>query len=198
MRCPWGDDPAMIAYHDTEWGKELRGDRELFERMSLEAFQSGLSWAIILRKRDGFREAFAGFDPEAVAAFGDADIDRLLEDAGIVRNRMKIEATISNARTLLELDESFSDLLWSFAPPPRPAPDVLRRGAGHDARVDRDGQGAQEEGFSVLRPDHGIRADAGHRHGQRPPRGLRRPRDPPQRSTEHDANCRRGSRKLRP
>jgi DNA-3-methyladenine glycosylase I len=122
VRCPWGNDPAMIAYHDTEWGKELRGDRELFERMSLEAFQSGLSWLIILRKREGFREAFANFVPEIVAGFGDADTERLLQDAGIVRNRMKIEATISNARTLLELDESFSDLLWSFAPPPRPAP----------------------------------------------------------------------------
>ncbi|WP_305765009.1 DNA-3-methyladenine glycosylase I [Aeromicrobium sp. A1-2] len=122
VRCPWGDDPAMISYHDTEWGRELRGDRELFERMSLEAFQSGLSWAIILRKREHFREAFAGFDPAAVAAFGDADVARLLGDAGIVRNRLKIEATISNARTLLALDESFSDLLWSFAPAPAPAP----------------------------------------------------------------------------
>ena len=122
VRCPWGNDPAMLDYHDTEWGKELRGDRELFERMSLEAFQSGLSWATILRKRDRFREVFADFDPEVVAAFGDADIDRLLQDAGIVRNRKKIEATISNARTLLDLDESFSDLLWAFAPPPGPAP----------------------------------------------------------------------------
>jgi DNA-3-methyladenine glycosylase I len=122
LRCPWGNDPAMIAYHDNEWGKELRGDRELFERMSLEAFQSGLSWLIILRKREGFREAFANFDPEVVAGFGDADTERLLQDAGIVRNRMKIEATIRNSRTLLELDESFSELLWSFAPPPRPAP----------------------------------------------------------------------------
>ena len=112
----------MIAYHDTEWGKVLRGDRELYERMSLEAFQSGLSWAIILRKRDRFREVFHDFDPEKVAAFDDADIQRLLEDAGIVRNRLKIEATISNARTLLALDGSFSDLLWSFAPPPKPAP----------------------------------------------------------------------------
>jgi len=122
VRCPWGNDPAMIAYHDDEWGRELRGDRELFERLSLEAFQSGLSWAIILRKRDNFRAAFSGFDPEAVAAFGDADVARLLDDAGIVRNRLKIEATIGNARTLVELDESFSDLLWSFAPPPAPAP----------------------------------------------------------------------------
>ncbi|MRK02955.1 MULTISPECIES: DNA-3-methyladenine glycosylase I [Aeromicrobium] len=122
VRCPWGEDPAMTAYHDTEWGRELRGDRELFERMSLEAFQSGLSWAIILRKRERFREVFAGFDPEVVAGFGEPDVARLLDDAGIVRNRRKIEATISNARTLLALDESFSDLLWSFAPPPRPAP----------------------------------------------------------------------------
>ncbi|MET0468187.1 MAG: DNA-3-methyladenine glycosylase I [Aeromicrobium sp.] len=122
VRCPWGDAPAMTEYHDTEWGRELRGDRELFERMSLEAFQSGLSWAIILRKRDRFREVFSGFDPEAVAAFGPAEVARLLDDAGIVRNRLKIEATISNARTLLALDESFSDLLWSFAPPERPAP----------------------------------------------------------------------------
>jgi DNA-3-methyladenine glycosylase I len=122
VRCPWGNDPAMIAYHDTEWGRELRGDRELFERMSLEAFQSGLSWAIILRKRDRFREVFADFAPETVAAYGEADVLRLLDDAGIVRNRLKIEATISNARTLLALEESFSDLLWSFAPPAAPAP----------------------------------------------------------------------------
>jgi len=122
LRCPWGNDPAMTEYHDAEWGRELRGDHELYERMSLEAFQSGLSWLIILRKRDRFREVFADFDPEAVANFGEADVARLLDDAGIVRNRMKIEATISNARTLLALDESFSELLWSFAPPPRPAP----------------------------------------------------------------------------
>lgn len=123
VRCPWGNDPAMLAYHDTEWGKELRGDRELFERMSLEAFQSGLSWAIILRKRERLREVFADFDPAVVATFGDADTERLLGDAGIIRNRMKIEATISNARTLLALDGSFGDLLWSFAPPAKPAPE---------------------------------------------------------------------------
>lgn len=122
VRCPWGNDAAMTEYHDTEWGRELRGDRELFERMSLEAFQSGLSWAIILRKRDRFREAFGGFDPEIVAGYGPADVARLLDDVGIVRNRLKIAATISNAQVLLALEESFSDLLWSFAPPPRPAP----------------------------------------------------------------------------
>lgn len=122
VRCPWGDDPAMTAYHDTEWGRELRGDVALFERMSLEAFQSGLSWAVVLRKRDRFREVFAGFDPVVVAAFGEADVARLLDDAGIIRNRLKIDATIGNARTLLDLEGSFSDLLWSFAPAPRPAP----------------------------------------------------------------------------
>jgi DNA-3-methyladenine glycosylase I len=124
-RCAWGSDAAMQAYHDVEWGRELRGDVPLFERMSLEAFQSGLSWAIILRKREGFRAAFAGFDPEAVAAFGRDDVDRLLADAGIVRNRLKIAATIHNARTLVDLDTSFSDLLWSFAPPARPAPRTM-------------------------------------------------------------------------
>ena len=81
VRCPWGNDPAMIAYHDTEWGKVLRGDRELYERMSLEAFQSGLSWAIILRKRDRFREVFHDFDPARVAAFGESDVERLLGEA---------------------------------------------------------------------------------------------------------------------
>ena len=125
QRCPWGADPAMLEYHDREWGHGLRGDVALYERMSLEAFQSGLSWAIILRKREGFRSAFDGFDPEMVAAYGPADVERLLADAGIVRNRLKIDATISNARTLIDLDTSFSDLLWSFAPDDHPAPKRL-------------------------------------------------------------------------
>jgi DNA-3-methyladenine glycosylase I len=125
QRCPWGDAPAMLDYHDHEWGHELRGDVALYERMSLEAFQSGLSWAVILRKREGFRSAFDGFDPEVVAAYGPADVERLLADAGIVRNRLKIDATISNARTLVDLDVSLSDLLWSFAPDDRPAPHRL-------------------------------------------------------------------------
>ena len=115
----------MLEYHDREWGHELRGDVALFERMSLEAFQSGLSWAIILRKREGFRAAFAGFDPATVAGFGPDDIERLLADAGIVRNRLKIEATIHNARTLVELDTSFSDLLWAFSPADHAAPQRL-------------------------------------------------------------------------
>jgi DNA-3-methyladenine glycosylase I len=116
-RCGWATSaPEYVAYHDEEWGRPLRGDREMFERMSLEAFQSGLSWLTILRKRDGFRTAFDGFDPHLVAAYDEADVARLLADASIIRNRSKIEATISNARVITEMDESFSDLLWSFAP----------------------------------------------------------------------------------
>jgi DNA-3-methyladenine glycosylase I len=124
LRCGWaGSAPEYLDYHDTEWGRELRGDQALFERLSLEAFQSGLSWITILRKREGFRAAFHDFDIERVAAFDEADVDRLLGDARIVRNRAKVEATIANARAVLDLDGSLSDLLWSFAPePPRPAP----------------------------------------------------------------------------
>jgi DNA-3-methyladenine glycosylase I len=123
-RCPWGASaPDYLPYHDTEWGKELHGDTALFERVSLEAFQSGLSWITILRKRPAFRAAFAGFDPARVALFDEADVERLLADAGIVRNRAKVLATIANARAVLDLDGSLDELLWSFAPrPPRPAP----------------------------------------------------------------------------
>ena len=124
-RCPWGagSSPDYVAYHDEEWGRPLRGDAELFERVSLEAFQSGLSWLTILRKRPAFRVAFAGFDPAKVADFDVDDEARLLADAGIVRNRAKVAATIANARAVLALDEPLTDLLWSFAPdPPRPAP----------------------------------------------------------------------------
>ncbi len=117
LRCPWGTGtPDYTAYHDVEWGRPLHGDAALFERVSLEAFQSGLSWLTILRKRPAFRSAFAGFDPAAVAAFGDADIDRLMADAGIVRNRAKVLATIGNARATVELAGGLDALLWSFAP----------------------------------------------------------------------------------
>jgi DNA-3-methyladenine glycosylase I len=117
VRCGWGSStPDYAAYHDDEWGVPLRGETAMFERISLEAFQSGLSWLIILRKRPGFRAAFAGFDPAAVAAFGAADRERLLADVGIVRNRLKIDATIANARAVLELDTPLDELLWSFAP----------------------------------------------------------------------------------
>ena len=126
VRCPWAvDTPGSTLYrdyHDTEWGRELHGRDDLFERLCLEAFQSGLSWITILRKREAFRQAFAGFDVEVVARFGDADVDRLLADAGIVRNRRKIDAVIANARAVLDLSGTDLDaLLWSFAPPRRTA-----------------------------------------------------------------------------
>lgn len=118
-RCFGDGDPLYEEYHDTEWGVPVRGDQALFERMSLEAFQSGLAWITILRKREGFRAAFAGFDPAVVAGFGEQDRERLLADAGIVRNRAKIDATIANARALLALQaegRSLTDLFWSHAP----------------------------------------------------------------------------------
>jgi DNA-3-methyladenine glycosylase I len=122
-RCGWaGSAPEYVAYHDDEWGRPLHGEIPLFERLSLEAFQSGLSWLVILRKRAAFRAAFAGFDPAAVAGFGDADVARLLADAGIVRNRAKIDATVQNARRVLELDRPLDELLWSFAPDPAQHP----------------------------------------------------------------------------
>ena len=128
-RCPWADSTDDYrAYHDDEWGRPVHGDVALYERISLEAFQSGLSWLTILRKRPSFRAAFDGFDPRVVAAYGDADIDRLMADAGIVRNRRKVEATIQNARALVALQESggsLDALVWSFAPSPRPRPRSL-------------------------------------------------------------------------
>jgi DNA-3-methyladenine glycosylase I len=117
VRCGWATSTAdYLAYHDEEWGVELHGDDEMYERMSLEAFQSGLSWLTILRKRAAFRAAFAGFRIEKVARYGDADVARLLGDAGIVRNRAKIEAAVANARAALTVHEGLSTLLWSFAP----------------------------------------------------------------------------------
>lgn len=124
--CPWvGDDAEYRRYHDEEWGTPLRGDRALFEKLSLEGFQAGLSWITILRKRPRFREVFAGFEPEAVAAFSEEDVERLMQDTGIIRNRAKIEATISNARIVASMRPAELDgLMWSFVPinpKPRPA-----------------------------------------------------------------------------
>lgn len=121
-------DPLLQAYYDTEWGMPIRDEQGLFERLSLEGFQSGLSWATILRKRPAFREAFASFDPDAVAAFDDGDVERLLSDAGIVRNRAKILATIGNARATVAMRGTVRDggglaeLVWSFQPDETPAP----------------------------------------------------------------------------
>jgi len=120
-RCGWcGDDPLNRSYHDDEWGRPLRGDDALFELLSLEGFQAGLSWLTILRKRESFRRAFAEFSIERVADFDERDVKRLLGDAGIVRHRGKIEATIGNAVAALELSEGLSEFVWAFAPPPRP------------------------------------------------------------------------------
>lgn len=122
-RCPWGAAPEIYReYHDLEWGRPIRGDDALFERVSLEAFQSGLSWLVILRKREAFRKAFDDFRIAKVAAYTDDDAARLLEDAGIVRNRLKIAATIANAKAAARLDGGLSDLVWSFAPEPRERP----------------------------------------------------------------------------
>ncbi|WP_243229180.1 DNA-3-methyladenine glycosylase I [Microbacterium sp. CIAB417] len=123
-RCAWvGSDAEYERYHDEEWGRPLHGDRALFEKMSLEGFQAGLSWITILRKRPRFREVFAGFEPERVALFDDEDVERLMGDAGIIRNRAKIEATIGNARLVASMaDGELDALMWSFAPAPRPRP----------------------------------------------------------------------------
>jgi DNA-3-methyladenine glycosylase I len=124
-RCFGDGDPLYERYHDEEWGRPVRDERGLFERLSLEAFQSGLSWVTILRKRDAFRAAFAGFEPDRVASFAAADVARLLADAAIVRNRAKIEATIANARATLELRERGTPLnkvLWDARPAPGPPP----------------------------------------------------------------------------
>ncbi|GAA3375170.1 DNA-3-methyladenine glycosylase I [Streptomyces sannanensis] len=125
LRCPWGlSTEDYVTYHDTEWGRPLHGDDALYERLCLEAFQSGLSWLTILRRREGFRSAFDGFRIASVAAFTDADAERLLADEGIIRNRAKIEATLANARVLAEWAEGeLDELIWSYAPDPgRPAP----------------------------------------------------------------------------
>lgn len=122
-RCPWAAGaPDYRAYHDFEWGKQVRGDDALYERLTLEAFQSGLSWLTILRKRPAFRAAFDGFRLAAVAGYGEAEVARLLADRGIVRNRAKIEAAVQNARAAHDLPGGLAALLWSFAPPPRPRP----------------------------------------------------------------------------
>ncbi|HWF30766.1 MAG TPA: DNA-3-methyladenine glycosylase I [Mycobacterium sp.] len=130
VRCDWAavrpgpDFDLYRNYHDQEWGRPVHDGVVLFERMNLEAFQSGLSWLIILRKRENFRRAFSGFDIEAIARYTDADVQRLMADPGIVRNRAKIEATINNARAAADLGspEDLSELLWAFAPPQRPRP----------------------------------------------------------------------------
>lgn len=154
LRCPWGTAPDLRAYHDTEWGRVLHGEAALFERISLEAFQSGLSWAIILRKRPAFRAAFAEFDPEQVARFGDRDVERLLADAAIVRNRAKIAATIQNARAVLALreDEGLDALLWSFAPAAGSAPRTVADVPAVSAASQAMARELKKRGFAFVGP----------------------------------------------
>lgn len=132
-RCWWcGDDPEYQRYHDQEWGRPVRDDRRMFEKLCLEGFQSGLSWITILRKRESFRRAFANFEPAKVAAFGDSDVQRLLADASIVRHRGKIEAAINNAAKALELiaqEGSLAEFIWRYVPPADERPARMTREA---------------------------------------------------------------------
>ena len=175
VRCPWSlSAPEYVAYHDTEWGWPVDSVAGLYERLTLEAFQSGLAWITILRKRESFRRAFAGFDPEVVAGFGEDDRARLLADAGIVRNVAKIDAAIANARVVADLGERFVDLVWSFrTPSPRPAPGEFRAVTPESTAL---AKALQAAGIRFVGPDHGVRADAGDRAGRRPPQRLRGPR----------------------
>lgn len=145
--------PLLQEYYDTEWGMPIRDEQGLFERLSLEAFQSGLSWATILRKRPAFREAFAGFDPEAVAAFGD-DEARLMADAGIVRNRAKIRATITNAQATVALRErgGLGQLIWSFQPESMPQPRSMAEAPTQSPESKAMSKALKKEGFVFVGP----------------------------------------------
>jgi DNA-3-methyladenine glycosylase I len=161
VRCWPTTDEAYAAYHDDEWGRPVVDERGLYERLCLEGFQSGLSWLTILRKRENFRRAFAGFEPDAVARFGARDISSLLEDAGIVRHRGKIEAAIANARGVLALREAgtpLPELLWSYR--------------SDDARLARALEAAESGRLPVRRPDDRLLDDAGVRDRQRPSPGV--------------------------
>ncbi|BBZ03230.1 DNA-3-methyladenine glycosylase I [Mycolicibacterium chitae] len=157
-RCGWAelasaaDAQLYRDYHDQEWGRPLRGTVPLFERISLEAFQSGLSWLTILKKRENFRAAFDGFDVETVAGYGEVDVARLMADAGIVRNRAKIDATIANARAIAELDGDLSELLWSFAPAPRPRPASLAEVAAKTTESAAMAKELKRRGFRFVGP----------------------------------------------
>jgi DNA-3-methyladenine glycosylase I len=159
-RCWWGaGDPLYRPYHDDEWGRPVADDRRLFEKLSLEGFQAGLSWLTILRKRERFRRAFAGFDPAVVARFGDRQVDRLLADPGIVRNRAKIEATINNAGRYAELAGEFGSLaayVWRFEPGPQARPPVLDypalRELGHSPESRAMSRDLRRRGWSFVGP----------------------------------------------
>ena len=178
-RCGWSTStPDYVAYHDNEWGRPVVDEVRIYEKLCLEGFQSGLSWLTILRKRDGFRRAFAGFDPAKVARFTDRDIDRLLADAGIVRHRGKIEATIANARATLDLHDeqrSLAALMWSFEPRrrSRPVPTRWRRSL-HSSGVHRSGEGTSPMRIPLPRTNNRLRRDAVAWYRQRPHQGMQR------------------------
>jgi DNA-3-methyladenine glycosylase I len=151
-RCRWGSGVDYLAYHDTEWGRPVRDDDGLYERLTLEAFQSGLSWLTILRKRPAFRAAFAGFEIAKVAAFTDADVQRLLADAGIVRNRSKIEAAIGNARAALDLSAGLAELIWGYAPAQRPRPGSLAQVPASTPESTALAKRLRTEGFRFVGP----------------------------------------------
>ena len=152
-RCGWATSaPEYVAYHDDEWGRPLHGERALFERLSLEAFQSGLSWLIILRKRPAFRAAFAKFEVDAVAGFDDARIEALLQDPGIVRNRAKIEATVANARAIRAGVDDLDKLLWSFAPAVHQRPRALSDVASVSAESTAMAKELRRRGFRFVGP----------------------------------------------
>ncbi len=155
LRCPWAlTAPDYCDYHDTEWGVPLHGEDALFERLSLEGFQSGLSWLTILRKREAFRRAFAAFHPPTIAAFTDDDITRLLGDPGIIRNRAKIVATVRNARAVTELGATLDSLLWSYAPEPgrRRAPRTLAEVQTRTPESDAMAKALRRRGLTFVGP----------------------------------------------
>ncbi len=161
LRCAWAGAGEMRAYHDTEWGRfpetGASADVVMFERLTLEAFQSGLSWAVILRKREGFRAAFDGFDPYRVALYGEPERERLMADAGIVRNRAKIDATIANARALLAVRDAegpgeFARFVRSFAPAERPAPTSYAEVPGQTPESLALSKALKKRGFSFVGP----------------------------------------------
>jgi DNA-3-methyladenine glycosylase I len=150
-RCFWAvSAPEYLAYHDQEWGRPVRTDQGLYERMTLEAFQSGLAWITILRKREGFRAAFAGFEIARVAAFGSDDVTRLMADVSIVRNRAKIEAAIANARAAM--DVPLAELIWSFAPEPRPRPRTRAEVPASTSESKALAKALKKEGFRFVGP----------------------------------------------
>lgn len=156
-RCFGDGDPLYAAYHDNEWGVPVHGESALLERIALEGFQSGLSWLTVLRKRPAFREVFADFDPEALAVFGPDDVERLLLDARIIRNRMKIEATVANARAVVALHDSgrtLDELFWSFAPEParRARPATFADVPGWTAESKAMSKAMKKEGFRFIGP----------------------------------------------